>query len=46
MNDQHLEIDTSSSIESLFLLRKIIKQTNPEWLVEVHEELIKKLHNF
>lgn len=28
MNNQHLEIGTSSSIEALLLLRKVVKQTN------------------
>lgn len=41
--NHHLEIGASSSIEALVLLRKAIKQTNPEWLADIHEELIKKL---
>lgn len=42
-NAQHLEIGASSSIETLLLLRKIAKETHPNWVEEAHTEAKKRV---
>lgn len=44
ISNQHLEVGASSAIEALLLLRKMLKDTNPEWLKEAHEETIERVN--
>ena len=43
INSKYLEIGTSSAIEVLLLLRKLVKENHPEWVEEIHAEAAQRI---
>lgn len=43
ISNQHLELGASSAIEALLLLRKITKETHPEWVKEIHKQVKERI---